>query len=245
MKHLADETRITALTLRKNPDAGQSETHYKKFLAMIPETLTNNFTERLLARTLKNMKSILENCETFTAASVHILGSRRAADQIGPMLAGAYSLHSEGTITKEEAEEWIKKHDWTFYTSTTEDKDYTRLLSAISMSPVRVGGTDKIIGNIIAIVLGDTSHGSDYGSADETLRSMGIIVQSKTVFIANKSAVLADKLKNTTWAGGWARSLSDLPGAIKTDNMYFCPGHKSRAVAIPSDYFRRQPGEEG
>ena len=41
-----------------------------------------------------------------------VRGEQRVGDQLGALLAGAYSLYSDNTISYEDALEWVRSHDW-------------------------------------------------------------------------------------------------------------------------------------
>jgi len=109
--HYADETRISKLVLRRN-DALDADQHYRDLMHDISAWFTPDYARRLLARSLASLDVLLANAETFKAAAASILQSRRAADQIGTMLAGLHLCYSSRAISVAEAEAWIKARDW-------------------------------------------------------------------------------------------------------------------------------------
>ena len=52
---------------------------------------------------------ILKNAETFSQAAAAVLSDQRAGDQIGTLMAGAYSLTSDGEISYDAALEFVRR----------------------------------------------------------------------------------------------------------------------------------------
>lgn len=233
LRQRADESRVSMLNLKKRNEPEK----YEQLLLKIEEVLTPDFSERLLSRTVGLMDILLKNCHAFTSAAALELGDRRAADQVGTMLAGLYLLSKNDVITTEKAREWIRKHDWTLYTSIGESSDFERLISAIAMHRHRFGTHEVTIGGLIACALGDHDR-MPAEAADYELKNMGIKVEEDKVIFSNTSEQIRKILSDTPWAASWKRSLSDIPGAEKTLSVYFSPGHTSRGVAVPAKLFR-------
>jgi len=238
LRQRADESRVSMLNLKKRNEPEK----YEQLLLKIEEVLTPDFSERLLSRTVGLMDILLKNCHAFTSAAALELGDRRAADQVGTMLAGLYLLSKSDVISTEKAREWIKKHDWTLYTSIGESSDYERLISAIAMHRHRFGTHEVTLGGLIACALGDHDR-MPIETADYELRTMGIKVETDSagnekIVFSNTSEQIRKILSDTPWAASWKRSLSDIPGAEKTLSVYFSPGHTSRGVAVPAKLFR-------
>lgn len=239
IKQRADESRISRLVIRRATFKGADE-FYKKLKSRIRTTLTRDYGHRLIGRTLKNLPVLVANSEVFTDAAADVLTSRRAADQIGPMLAGLFLLTSSKPVTYEIAVEWIRKHEWTQHTAVAEQSDPERLITYISTSNVRYrGGNEMAIGTLISRALG--LDGKDLvlnpdGDALSFLRSMGIWVKSDGVLFANKSPPLDRLLKDTPWIS-WSRPLMDIRGAQRVAPTKFATGLTSRAVLVPLEAF--------
>jgi putative DNA primase/helicase len=239
VKHLADDTRISMLVIKKDTSSQAAE-RYKNLMLQISEVLTPDYGQRLLGRTLKNFEVLLKNIDIFKITAAEILGSRRAADQIAPMLAGLYLLHTTKLITPENAHKWISEQDWMFHTATTEMKDHERLLQFLSTQTLRVTvlsqQRDVSIGTLILCAAGKDNY-CPPEDANRALRSIGIKIKGECVLFANVSAPLSSRLKTTPWAGKYSRTLCDIDGSVKTDAEYFSPGLKSRATGIPLRIF--------
>jgi len=179
------------------------------------------------------MPALLANAETFTNIAASAIGNRRAADQLGPLLAGLYMLHSTGKVTRDAAEAFIRKHQWTDHVSLDSQEDHVRLFAYLMSRMMRVmtndGPREMSVGQAI----------EDIGYARE-LGPRGIRVEAETVWFANRSDGLSEMMKDKPqWQADWKRLLMLLPGAVKSaDAMYFAPGMISRAVGVPRGLLR-------
>jgi len=230
----ADESRISFMVIKKNR-AHNAMQQYDDLVAFIEDTITDDYGERLLARTLENMDSLLANIRTFQRASRKVLKAARASQQIGTMLAGLYLLGSTSKVSPEEAEKWIASHDWTDHTIIAQDGDPMRLVQTIAESLLRYGsnGAETSIGELISMV-----HIERDSNADKMLRNYGIAVRDDTVCIASRSHNLAKVLRGTEWEIKWSRTLSDVPDARKEKCVYFAKGVKTSAVSLPIALFK-------
>lgn len=231
--HYADETRISKLVLRRNeaPDADQQ---YRDLMRDIAAWFTPDYARRLLARSLTSLDVLLANAETFKTAAASVLLSRRAADQIGTMLAGLYLCYSTRGISVDEAEAWIKARDWQDHTAIGATGDETRLLERLATRRIRVpqagGIRDVTIGQAIMAVHGQPESYADWAAE---LGAHGFKLDGDDVLIANAASPLKKLLEGTPWASEWLRPLRMLPGAAAVPNTYFSPGIKSRATRVP------------
>lgn len=246
IKHRADESRISQLVLKKM-GARDAENKYKDIKKAIRETITEDFALKLFSRTLANINVILENVVIFTDAAAEILCDRRAADQIGAMLAGLYSLNSPNKIEYKAAIDWIKKHDWKVHTAVSEQSDPERLIMHMATKSIRYQGKNSMheetVGDLIKLALGiDEQERNIF--AEKALRNHGIWPREDGVWIANKSPSMERLLQGTTWHT-WSRTLGDIPGAEKKDPYQFATGLTSRAVCIPYIVFGIQYGNSG
>jgi len=235
--HYADEARITRLILRKDesPDAAE------KWIALRDKmltVLTPTFANRMLARSLANLRTLQHNCDTFVEAAARVFKSRRLADQIGNLLAGAYLCHNLKEITETDAVVWIEKQDWAEIMETTAKTDEERLIDRIATHRVRLttekGIKDSTLGELIVIVAdGDITGSISPKEAATELGRTGIIAETSHFLIANQSNPLKDILQGTPWASDWKRPLKDLHDAESIGTTYFGPGIRSRATKLP------------
>lgn len=229
----ADESRISFMHLKKNrrPTAMQE---YDQLITMIEEVITQDFPERMIARTLENMDALITNIRIFQRAVRKTIGGARASQQIGTMLAGVYLLGSTKAIEEQQALDIVQRFNYGDHTIIDDVGDPIRLVQWISGSLVRNRGYEESIGDLIVKAAG----GQD-DSADRLLRNYGIAVKIATgrVSIASRCQNLARLLKETEWHEKWNRTLSDVPDAEKFKIEYFAPGIKTSGVSLPLEMF--------
>ncbi len=226
IKNRADENRITQMVLKKS-DKGDE--YFKALKKEIKETITPEYGRRMLSRTVKYLDVLLDNCEVFVDAAAEVLCDRRAADQLGSMLAGLFLLTSTERITYERAVAWIKSHNWSMHTTIGEQNDPEKLLMHIMSKFVKFGTKEDTIGSLIKKAV---SRADPNPEALDTLRKYGIWPREGQVWISNKSPNIQDLLKDTPWHD-WKRPLMDILGAERKDPAYFTPGLNQRSVAVP------------
>ena len=241
LMHAADESRITVLSLRA-PDPANAEADARAFHAIQAEAsdlLTPEFSAELLARAVRLLPIIRGNAETFAQAVALHLGSRRLGDQLGALLAGAYSLHSERKITTAEATAYVRGQNWEIATAERNaDPDEFRLIAHLTQHRVRVtlGGSalECTIGRLISAAIGRDTIDSD--KAELELRARGIRSDAGGgIVVSNTHPELARILAETPWSAGWGRTLSRLPGAESTGKtVRFNDHHLARAVFVPA-----------
>ena len=234
IKHLADETRISVMSLRVNrsPDALE---HFRAFEAHVARVITPEFSRRLLARTMYNLPTLLKNIQTFTTAAAIILGDRRAADQIGAMLGGLFLLHSVNEISLDKAKEWIETQDWQFHTAIDEKKDHERLLEYLCTREIRMGQEYKSVGELIKLSLRKFDQKAEKHM--DALRRIGIWPKEEGVYFANRSEPISEMLRAQPWSANWKSSLLNFDGSSRADMRTFAPGLRQRAVVVPLQYF--------
>lgn len=232
----ADESRITQLNLV--PDkAHDAKQKYDNLLKLIDQTLTPEYSARLLKRTIDNMDALLKNAQTFALAASGALGSARAGDQIGPMLAGAFLLTSTRQVTLDEAKSWIAAQEWSWHEGNDDGQsDSHRCLAHMMAARVRYDvegqGRESSLGELVERAVrgaGDTEQ-----KAKDALKGYGIKVSGGRLLIANQSSPLKRIMADTPW-GVWKSALERFPGADNAGGrvVYFAPALKVRAVSIP------------
>jgi len=237
----ADESRISKLVLWKD-DRKEADERFKKLRDDMYSIFTATYSAEMLARSVVHLKTLQENCHTFVEAAARVLKSRRLADQLGTILAGAYLCHSTNVINLPDAIGWVSSHDWADHIAIDAKSDEIKLIDKISTHRARVyhsrGSQEVTIGELILCCHSGHDVGeinSDHAEAE--LRRYGIKVESDMVFIANKSDNLRKILAGTPWERDWGRPLKSLKGAEGADPMYFAPGITARATILPISLF--------
>jgi putative DNA primase/helicase len=247
IEHKADDSRITVLALkdRKASEAAADEVKFNELNRLTQKTLTSEYAAGLLSRSVRLLPVIRANAETFARAVSLVTGSRRTGDQLGTLLAGAYSLHSNREITYEAADAWVRAQDWGHETSGDIERDELRLLSHITQHRMRISqgngsSYDVTIGRLIQAASGEDIHISPE-VADLELRQTGLRYCEQSgvwgVYVSTNHPALKRVLFGTPWATSWGRSLGRLPGAVSGDRkmIRFAFPHSSRATWVPME----------
>lgn len=253
IKQHADETRISVLNLMTpptDPETQRMEERTFQALEELRQILTPEFVQRLHNRTVRLMHVILENAKTFTIAAARVLGSKRAGDQAGFLLAGVYSLHSSKLIDLDDAIVWVNKYNMES-TATHSEPDYIRCFNYLMQTSVRVtvksgSAMDFTIGELVEIcratqVDGDTEAANDLNDrdAERALSRRGIRLTSNkdALVIANSHKLLADIFRETTWSANWGRSLKQNPDSGDNNNtaVHFSGNVTSKVTVVHLD----------
>jgi len=228
-----DRNTIIELMRDRRPDAADRFATLKR---MVSETLTPEFSSRLLARTFWNLEALMQNMETFATVMAGTSGGQRFGDQFGFLIAGAYSLTSTNPVSMEDARAWCAKQDWSWAREDNDMSDSERLLSFILAARARYDdrgmSREASIGRLIDRAI--NADGGDRDAAIAALGEYGIHADRDRVVIANQSHQLSGLLKDTSWGGGWRRALLGLDGAESVDKVRFTATLRTRGVSIPT-----------
>lgn len=243
-KQHADRSRITILSMQKDIrwDKEERAAIFAETQKAAHALLTEEYIQRMIARTIGLIPVIRKNAEAFSIAGARVLGTRRLGDQLGALLAGAHSLHSEKELTPDEAEAWLKQKDWTEEVEQQDERDELSCLQRILETTVRVTtGTstiDKSIGELVQMVhrgFDGTSNGATIplDVAKDVIKRHGVKVDGQALIISNSHNAIARILKDSAWPHHWGRILKRNDGAEASKPQRFGPGPVQRAVAIP------------
>lgn len=246
----ADASRISVLGLRDKSRDG--DVAFEDLQVRAAEIITPQFSAGLIARSVSLIPVIRQNAEIFARALSVAGGSRRMGDQLGTLLAGAYSLHSTRLISQADAETYVANEDWVEEKSIDDDKDEAKLLRTLLTSMVRVLNVDAPVGRLIddAMNPGENEEGRINSKiADRALREKGIKIGMRNgvsgVYISTNHQGIKSLLTGTPWDASWSKALSRLPDADTGKGILerFSVGHTSRAVWIPMSTID-PPGED-
>lgn len=242
--HGADKDRITTLELEVNKSP-TSEQDYARLLDMIYETLTPEYSDGLIRRTVDNIDALLANCETFSKYASRILKSKRAGDQVGPMLAGAYMLHSTGKISDDAAAEWCDKQDWQWANEQDDGTDSEKLMRRILNSLIEYTAHDRTQRMPVSELIGRILSGSpDEKECRASLGRIGIRVEGNELWVSNSDDQLSKLLEGTPWVA-YRNSMMRYPGAMAAGkSARFGAGSPSRYMTIPLDGLLADSTEE-
>lgn len=244
IKRRADETRVTVLSLRR-PEL-RSEESTKRFQdteRMVERTLTSEFAAAIIARSCSMAPTIAANSATFAIAIANELGSRRAGDQLGTLMAGYWSLWRDGQVGLDEAREVVNQHNLADCLPDDRNADEIRCLDYLMEQRVRVELTEgrpaveRSIGELIDVCRrpgGYSHYAAD--AADATLRRNGIRFDGDGLLVAVQHSGIACLLTGTPWAHDWAVHLGRMNGAQSGRSVppVTFPGRNvQRCVRIP------------
>lgn len=242
----ADISRITVVSL-KTPEHWEpwdKESHFDKLQDDVNTTITDEWCSALRARSIQLIPVILENSKVFARAAAKVLGTQRAGDQVGTLLAGAYSLSSSSVIDTDTATDWILQREWEEEQNTVDTDDSVRCLETFLQHIVRVNQTEVNISNLLYCANETKSIQSgmeDINIIDavNTLAKCGISASYEAgvyyIFISNNHTYIKNTiLSKSPWTIGWHRILRRLPNTITLQNRRFA-GVQSRCVGVPWD----------
>jgi len=236
----SDRTRVTMLALRRVQNEKLRKERWTDLLKTYNEVITDDFVKGLQARTVGMMPTILKNAQTFANAAAAHLSVQRTGDQLGALLAGAYSLFSNGVISFEDALKWVADKDWTEERGLECTRDELLLLGHIleQLTNVEVDRTkhERSVGELVQIAHGDSFDVAGVVTqalSEDKLKRIGLKVEGDWLIISNSGDWIKRVLSGTPWARNHNKILMRLEGAEAVDSTRFASGIRTRAVRIP------------
>jgi putative DNA primase/helicase len=242
----ADVSRITVLPLTKNTGP-EGQEQFDRIKALWRATIgEDGFCERIRSRSLRHAMIIRANAEIFSGVAVEFTGDKRSADQIGTLLAGAFSLTSTKEITKEAARAWMAKQDWAGFKSEEVDNDENQCLSHLFAASIRFelmgAHTIRSVSEIVEDLMAFPSYiplepdAKRKHELEHALIRHGMRMDDGGLYVANRHQALEGIFADTPWAGAkWRLQLERVPGAVRCDTMSFGKNVRQRAVWIPTN----------
>ena len=240
-----DKDRWSTLELVKDTREGR-EDRWRSLELDIRRVATEEASKRLLARTVDNLPTLLANIDVFRVAASKALGDARAGDQIGPLIAGAFSLVSTKKVDEAFAAEWIAKQDWQWRDADVDVPEHEKFLATVLTMRLRYDkdgmGRESDIGAMIEAASRRDS--MIHSESVDGLKQIGVKVDNGRIVFSNNSPKLAAMLKDTVWSE-WRRLLMKFEGADNCGNrtIRFGKGISGKAVSIPL-YHAMGDGEE-
>lgn len=228
----ADRSRFSELELAPH---GNDLVHWSKMKTVLAE-ITEDYGERLFARSIKMLPVILKSYEVFADELTGVV-SQRFGQQHGMLMAGLYSLYSDDVVTKEVAQGMIQDMDF------ADDKEEAVIDDSLDcarhLATSRIFVTTMINSERKEMtVSGIITDGCENMVA--ALKGYGIVVDKNkdVAYIANSHAALKKHVfERTRWADCWKKSLARLPGAEITKPKAF-GSDRSRSVKIPLKFIK-------
>jgi putative DNA primase/helicase len=238
----SDKSRFTVLGLMAF-DKKKDEKSFVKFTDEWHKLVTPDYVKSLQSRTMKMIPIILNNAKMFSDAVSQVIGNKRIGDQVGVMLAGAYSLTSDHEISFENALKWVAEKDWAEEKALELTKDEYRLFGKLMGSVVKIDGEfrtlERSIGEVILIAKGERFETQvNPTTATELLLRIGMKIKSNRLYISNTTDGVSKLLKDSPWSSNYHKVLERLEDARKENSTSFAPGIRTRAVSINLDMIK-------
>lgn len=229
----ADRSRFSVLELSPHGGDASQWKDLQACLAHIDEA----FGERLFARSCRLVNVIMESYKTLQVALSKAV-NQRFGQQVGILLAGYWSLRSERAITPEEAANVTGELDVGNEKQEARDTDQVEAFVTFCTTNIAIQLIDErrvlnIEESIIDLIL---SSNSDKISQ---LKRWGILVHDDVVLIHTKhQKLIKDVWRGTRWESCYARSLSRLLDAKRSDPTWFDKAAPvNRALSLPKGIF--------
>lgn len=239
LQQQSDKRRVTVLGL-KRPQGDDAKAKWASFQEKYNKLINPAYTSSLRARTINMLPIILKNIKTFGDACTAVIGEQSAGDQVGVLLAGAWSLVSDKEITYDNAVKWVKAKNWDEEIGLSETRDELSLIAHIFEQEIWIDQekmkVERSVGEVVRIALGlrKVEWGFNERQANDRLKRLGIKIKDDCVIVSNSDNNIRGYLVGTPWARNHNKILLRLDGAKSTDSQRFASGIQTRAVSIPS-----------
>ncbi|MEO5368503.1 MAG: CHC2 zinc finger domain-containing protein [Magnetococcus sp. DMHC-1] len=245
IKQMADATRITVLTLKKESSESTRKAFRESVVPLVRDTLTESYCQRLLARTITHLPTLRANAITFSHAVADHIGQQRIGDQLGILLAGVHLLHSDNLVSPDAAMRWVASKDWSDPNQETDEKPEMQILATLMQHQIQVRDGKEVynrtLGELVAIaarVQGEVA--SDIilpiVASDELERNGIKILPGDYLAVSNTHQAIQKILGHTSWARGWNRILRRIEGAEAAGKAVRFKSTQSKATIIPLEF---------
>ena len=247
----SDKSRITVVELFEDKSP-ESKAKWYETVRIYTDIFTDEYVQAFISRSIKMLPVILENSKMFSKAAAAELNNQRAGDQIGILLAGAYSLKNDDLISYEDACKFIRQKDWSGEKLQDNTKDEVIVINKLMDADIRVetegGVMQRTVGELISIATG--LENADYlvtvSLAQITLLRAGMRIDGNYILFSDTSKFTSKVFAGTQHENNYSGFLMRLEGATKVDGIVFGSRTKSRATKVNSEViFGAAPTTEG
>jgi len=240
IQYSADESRITVISLQPKSPAARRY-HFELLEQEVAENITPEWCASFRARSISLIPVIRKNALVFGKAIAEKLSNQRLGDQLGTLLAGAYTLYSDNEISIEKARAWVEEQDWAEQIEAEKESDEKRCLSTILQQLIPVIEDGRRIDKSIIELVHEAKSEIDPSifldkkieEAQKSLLRIGIRVRHDDIVISNSHEGIKRIMGDGPFAKNWGRLLERLPGTVRLASARFIDGIITRAVAIP------------
>lgn len=253
IKTEADESRITKLLLLKSKEDNAVET-FEKLESDILKWFTNEYSSKMVNRSVKHLSTLLQNIKTFTRAVSISMKNARTGDQLGTLLAGAYLCESTDLISYEDAKKFVDSVDWKEHVNQNSEEIDMELMIELLNHNIKIkyrdslsGTGERTIGQALSVVMGiaplEELELWDRNDIVEKMKGIGILFIKDNgedrFMVASTSPTIKKILEKNPKTAPLAVALNDslkkTRGAQPHNTTYFSSGLKCRGWSFPKE----------
>jgi len=248
----ADESRISKLVLKHS-----TEEAFQQVKALYEEHLTPEYSRRFVSRMVTLAPVILGNIPIFAEAVMTRYGSRRIADQLGTMLAGAYACFCSEEITPPNARGIVQDLKVAQSDEQMHENEAETIVEFLGSYLVKIaeghGQQHATINELLDVLRRPAVDGQSMISkpvAEKMLKRYGMRVEegfngTKEIWIALKHPTLTGEVfKGRAWSGSYPDHLRNSFGGRPGSQQRFGPGKTYRRVIIPIETMLTEGGDD-
>jgi hypothetical protein len=209
---------------------------WANFLVKRDALVTVEAGQRLIRRSVTNLKALMANIKTFQAVVAGQGLVSRSAEVYGSLLAGAHHLHSTVVLTPRQALDWLDCVGWvgldeeTVEAIASDAEGLACLNHLLGYSvPWNTSATRSVdVRELAAIVKGQPA----VDGAVKALGRLGVkFAPERGLVVSNATRIFS----GTRWANGAHRDrLLEVDGAERVPAaVWFSGGGSNKAIAIP------------
>lgn len=237
----ADLSRITVCEMISLPEGEEKKRHWDDLQEFIACTAADSdWCAAIRARSIMLAQTIAKNAHTFARACARFVGAQRDGDQIGALLAGAWSLHSSIEITIEQATAWCERQQWETFQSSELDMDESRCFQHLMGAIIQHEEHGHNMRRSVAELVKQACTPGDFNreAARNTLERHGIklVKDGCGIDIADSHQELRRIFIDTGFSGKWKDQFKRLTGAKCVSSTRF-NGVPLRCVRLPMNLF--------
>lgn len=240
----ADQRRCVVFNLKY--DINKRNYAWEAYKERYFSIVTPEYIKGLQSRTIQMLPVIIHNAEMFTRAMTIVSKDNATGDLLGCLIAAAYSLVSDNTISLEDAILYVKEYDWTHEIEKKDQRDEVALLDELLSMQIKIDNIHTLsVGEMIVFEHSPHLIGDVVGNGNEhtylkkeikrTLGNYGIKhIDNHGVCFANGNPALRRLMSRSQWAHNIEGLLMRLPGAVKDNPRVYQTGQRShRGICIP------------
>jgi putative DNA primase/helicase len=231
----SDKSRISLVNLTRN-----RQIDWKDFRNEIRQTFNNETCQKIRSRVFYNFPIFQENIKNFCDVCGVYCNDQRIGDQIGTLLAGAFTLYHLKNYTENEINKICEKYIKDINTDDDNITDELELLLKIFTTKIQYIGYDSkredtTLFNLLQRAAGMENNTPDIIATKELLK-YGIKYDKNKIYIAYNYEWIKNILIQTMWYNNYGQVLKRLSFAEqRTEVCHFSSWYHGRAVILKAE----------